>query len=212
VTDGDDRTTVLLVRHGETDWNREGRILGQAPVPVNDRGRKQARRLGRVLADEYEIDRMVGSDLRRTRETAALVSDAGVGIEPTFERDWRERDVGTHQGLPRAWRNRQYPAHAFESGAIALEAQPERGERLLDAYERVVEHWERLCADAGPGTVLVVTHGGPITGILGHLKGDDLMTTIAEHTVTPCSLTEIRLGNDVTIRRETEQVIRPVEE
>lgn len=197
-----DRTTVVLVRHGETDWNREGRTMGIAPVPLNDRGREQARRLGERLVSTYDISRVVASDLRRARETAALLVGAGVDATPEFDPGWRERDVGIYQGMEKATLDEQFPAFAFENGIMALEERPPDGECLLDAYERVVDSWERLCASADGETVLVVTHGGPITGVLAHVNGDDLLSAIEGYTVDNCSLTEIQVGEETAVRRE----------
>ena len=60
---------IVVLRHGETAWNDEGRMQGWAPVPLNETGREQATAAGRHLADEYEFDAVYASDLERTRET-----------------------------------------------------------------------------------------------------------------------------------------------
>ncbi|MFC7197079.1 histidine phosphatase family protein [Halosimplex aquaticum] len=65
--------TLLLVRHGQTTWNRDGRIQGWADSTLTERGREQARALGSHLSAEYDVDRLVASDLRRTRETVGLL-------------------------------------------------------------------------------------------------------------------------------------------
>ena len=67
--------TLLLVRHGETDWNRERRWQGHADPPLNDTGRTQARELARQLAD-VPLEAVYASDLRRARDTAAVVAEA----------------------------------------------------------------------------------------------------------------------------------------
>ena len=84
-------TTVVAVRHGETEWNRTSRMQGWAHVSLNERGREQAHRVGTHLAAEYDFDRVVASDIQRVRETTAHVRDAGVAPEPTFDPGWRER-------------------------------------------------------------------------------------------------------------------------
>jgi len=185
-------TTVLLVRHGETDWNRESRMQGWAPTGLNDRGHEQARRAGESIAAEYDVDRIVASDLCRTRETTAGIREAGVDAEVRFDRGWRERALGVYQGFTRTELTDRFPAFAFSNGALTLEEQPEGGESFGEMYGRVEEAWEQLLADTIDGeTVLVVTHGGPITIVLAVLNGDDLMTAVQTYGVSNCGLTEI---------------------
>jgi len=192
-------TTVLLVRHGETAWNREGRMQGWAPTGLNERGHEQAHRLGAALTEEYEIDRIVASDLCRTRETTAGIRDGGVDADATFDRGWRERGLGVYQGFTRAELNDRFPAFALHNGAVALEERPEGGESFADMYGRVRDAWERLLADAGEETVLVVTHGGPITMVLAIMEGVDLLAAVGRYGVSNCGLTEIE---DAEIRRQ----------
>lgn len=199
-------TTVVLVRHGETDWNREGRLQGWAPVSLNDRGRKQVRKLGEKLTDSYEFDRVVASDLCRTRETTRLLREAGVEPEPTFARGWRERGLGVYQGFTRTQLEDKFPAFRLDSGADCLRHEPEGGERLLDACERVRENWEQLCADASGETTLVVTHGGPMTVLLAHLNDQDILTAITDHSIDNCALLEIAVGEESRVRREAQPV------
>lgn len=135
-------TTLLLVRHGETDWNAERRWQGHTDVPLNERGRKQARALAEQIAAE-PVDAVYSSDLRRARDTAAAVADR-LGLPVTVDPDLREIDVGSREGLTgdevgdRAWDGEPHAAH---------------GERVLRAIGRI--------AAAHPtGRVLVVAHGG----------------------------------------------------
>lgn len=187
-------TTVLLVRHGETTWNRERRVQGWAPTSLTDRGRRQARAVGRHVAAEYDVDRMRASDLTRTRETARLVARA-VGVEPVFDRAWRERDFGVYQGLDYEALFDGHPEFAVdEVGYRAVEATPEGGESVLDLRERVLAGWRDLLADAGRGdVVLVVTHGGPLCHLLGHLKGLGPVASIAEGSPDNCAISEVRV-------------------
>jgi probable phosphoglycerate mutase len=202
----DDETRILLVRHGETEWNREDRIQGWAPSALTETGKEQARRLGRHLAETYDVDRVVASDLRRTRETAALVRQAGVSAEPTFQRAWRERDFGRLQGLRKQELFEGHPEYAATSGTLAIDARPPGGERLRDVRERVMDGWEHLCAEAAGETVLVVTHGGPIYIVLGALNGQDILTAVLDHSQKNCAVNEVVLGDGADIVRHNESV------
>jgi probable phosphoglycerate mutase len=165
-------TSLVLLRHGETDWNATRRLQGWAPVPLNERGREQAAAAAEHLADEYDVDRVLASDLRRTRETARPVC-AAVGREATFESAWRERGVGVYQGLDYEDFLDGYPEFDVEqSGTAAVRARPEGGESVLDLRERVLDRWNALLdASDAEETVLVVTHGGPIYTIFNAVRG-----------------------------------------
>src|SRR5437660_3083754 len=90
-------TTLILARHGETDWNRDGRFQGHADPPLNNRGREQAYALADAVADE-RIEAVYASDLRRAHETAQIVA-ARKGLDVVIDPDLRERDVGEWSGL-----------------------------------------------------------------------------------------------------------------
>ncbi|WP_436902248.1 histidine phosphatase family protein [Halovenus halobia] len=190
---------TLLVRHGETDWNREGRLQGWAPTPLNERGREQARRLGVELAEQYDIDRIVASDTTRTRETTAGIRDAGIDPDPEFTEAWRERGLGVYQGFTWGDLEGRFPAFEYSNGLLALEDEPEGGESLIDLYERVYAAWADVTADAD-GTTLVVTHGGPITVVLAMLQDLDIPAAIEQYSINNCAVTEIGLPEERIVR------------
>ncbi|WP_336001526.1 histidine phosphatase family protein [Halorientalis halophila] len=190
-------TTVVALRHGETEWNREGRIQGWAASPLNDRGRRQARAAGRHLADAYDFDRILASDLRRTRETTAQLRDVGPFPEPEFTRGWRERSFGEFQGLTYEQVFGEFPEHRGSIGMLGLESCPTGGESLLQARERVLVAWDDLLEQAGPDEeVLVVTHGGPIYVLLAHVRGTDLPTAISTLSQRNCAVNELRYDDE----------------
>jgi len=190
-------TTVVVLRHGETDWNRDRRIQGWAAAPLNDRGRRQARAAGRHLATAYDVDRLVASDLRRTRETTAELRNVATFPEPTFDRGWRERSFGVFQGLPYEEVFGRFPEHNASNGMLALEATPECGESLVEAHERVLTAWEETLATAAPDeTVLVVTHGGPIYLMLAAIRGLDLPAVLSSFSQGNCAVNEFRHDHD----------------
>lgn len=207
-------TTVLLLRHGETDWNRNRRVQGWAATGLNARGREQARAAGRWLAGTYELDRIVASDLRRTRETAATLRDAAADPlpEPEFVTDWRERSFGVFQGLTYEEVFAEFPEHNASEGLVGVEATPDGGESLLDLRERVLDGWETLLADHDDGdTVLVVTHGGPIYVLLAHLRNVDLPTALGELSQDNCAVNELRhdrATGDTTVHTENDTSYR----
>jgi probable phosphoglycerate mutase len=186
-------TTLLLLRHGETTWNRQNRMQGWAPVGLTDRGHEQARRVGRLVAGEYDPQRLVSSDLVRARETTAgllSAADPALDLEPAFEPAWRERGLGDLQGLTVEALFGGFPEYSVrESGVAALEARPPNGESVLDLRERVLAAWAEL-VEAGTDT-LVVTHGGPIATVLGQLRGQDALAGTLDNWAENGSLIEV---------------------
>jgi probable phosphoglycerate mutase len=159
-------TTLLLARHGETDWNRELRLQGHADPPLNDLGRTQARELARHVAAEG-VTAIYCSDLRRAHETARIVGTA-IGVEVTVVRGLREIDVGSWSGLTRDEIAERFP----EGFARWLGgAQGHDGESRDELRTRVVEAAERIVAAHPGGRVLLVTHGGALRALLTHAAG-----------------------------------------
>ncbi|MCU4974205.1 histidine phosphatase family protein [Halobacteria archaeon AArc-m2/3/4] len=189
-------TTIVIVRHGETTWNRQQRLQGWAPTPLTDLGREQAGQLGAALTEGYDIDRILSSDLYRTEETVEILRehfDAPV----TFESAWRERDIGIYQGLQFDELLERFPEHDLgETGSEAAYRRTESGERLVDVRDRVLERWETILAGCESGeTILIVTHGGPIRLLLGYLKDIDIAESIMEQSQENCSINEFEFDH-----------------
>ncbi|WP_436930080.1 histidine phosphatase family protein [Halosimplex halobium] len=182
---------VLLVRHGETTWNRDGRIQGWADATLTAAGREQARAVGDRLADAHDLDRLVVSDLKRTLETASLLRAAGVAAEPERARAWRERDFGELQGLTRTAIATRHPEYHREGSLLAVRS-VEGGESLSAFETRVLEGWERLVEELEGGeTAAVVTHGGPIRAVLAAVTGRELAALAPEFSPANCGVTEL---------------------
>ena len=180
---------IVLLRHGETAWNDEGRMQGWAPVPLNETGREQATAAGRYLAAEYEFDAVYASDLERTRETTERVAAELPATDIAYDPAFRERDIGIYQGLSYETVFAEYPRFALgDAAAEAAAATPESGESLLDMHERVTTGIDRV-ASADHDTVLVVTHGGPIHFLLGHVRGLDTRDAFLDHSMANCGVT-----------------------
>jgi probable phosphoglycerate mutase len=186
-------TRVVAVRHGETDWNRNGRMQGWAPTKLNETGREQAESAGRWLATQYDIDTVYASDLDRTAETAELLLEAfDDDFDVTYEPHWRERDIGVYQGFEYHEVQERFPK--FSLGEAAYEAAmavPEGGESLRDLADRVTERLDQMVADHEGETVLVVTHGGPLHVMLGYAKDLPLHEGLKRHHQDNCGVNEL---------------------
>lgn len=206
---------MVAVRHGATDWNANRRFQGWAAVGLNERGRRQARALGEHVAETYDVDRLLASDLRRTRETTALLREAGVDPEPTFEATWRERGLGIYQGLTYEDLYGTHPEFDPSNGLLGLESRPEGGESLVDLYRRVREGWTDLTAALDGETVLLVTHGGPLHVLHGLVADEDLRTALGNHSHGNCALSAFRVDEDgeaVEVRCKNETAWAPLSE
>lgn len=154
-------TTILLARHGESDWNRERRWQGHADRPLTERGREQAAALAVRLRD-VDLDAVYSSDLERARETAAAVGrEQGLGVRVLAE--LREVDVGSWSGLTRAEAEERFPAdfQRWQAGGSGWRD----GETYADMSARIVGAIGQIVRDHPDGCVLGVTHGGPIRAI-----------------------------------------------
>ena len=141
---------LILVRHGETDWNRDRRYQGHADPPLNDAGRVQAEQLAESL-ETLELDAIYTSDLRRAAETAEIIG-AGRGIPIVHDPGLREIDVGSWSGLTREEIEERFPGAAEHDGES-------RDQHPSTACERQ--------SSASPPQhagerVLIVSHGGSI--------------------------------------------------
>ena len=152
-------TELLVIRHGETDWNRQHRFQGQIDVPLNDVGLAQAGRLGRRLADE-PVDVLISSDLQRARSTADAVAQVR-GLQPLIDPLWREQGFGVLEGLDVGTiRTRHADLWSAWTRHECDYALPGGGESNFDFHARVMRAMHALLASHAGRRVVVVTHGG----------------------------------------------------
>jgi len=148
-------TEFLLVRHGETDWNRDGRLQGHADPSLNEAGRAQARELARRL-NELEFDAAYTSDLRRATETAEIIL-AGRRTPLTREAGLREIDVGSWSGLTRPEIEERFPGMHEHDG----ESRDAHLERVLRTVQEIARRHQGE-------RVLIVSHGGSLRALRRH--------------------------------------------
>jgi broad specificity phosphatase PhoE len=163
-------TTILIARHGQSDWNQEKRWQGHADRPLTERGREQAQALAERVA-HIELDAVYSSDLQRARDTAAVVAESQ-GLELRQLPELREVDVGSWSGLTRAEAEERFP----EGFARWRDGYPgwKDGETYEAMTDRVLGAVDELATDHEGGRVLVVSHGGPIRAIHAAALGLDV--------------------------------------
>ena len=151
-------TEFILIRHGETEWNRSGRIQGHGDSLLTELGMAQAEATAQRLAQE-RIDHVYASDLGRAFRTAQIIA-AACGKSILQDPRLRERCYGAGEGMARVEFDSLYP-QAFSR---ARETDPDYaipgGESRRQLFDRVLAAFEALAAQHSGSRVLVVTHGG----------------------------------------------------
>lgn len=163
---------LTLVRHGETDWNRDRRIQGSTDIPLNDTGRGQARQAAarlRAEADPAHPLVVVSSDLSRARETAEIIAAELGAPAPQTYRQLRERSYGEAEGVDaREFFSRWGDAHLAE--VPGAEPHDVLRARALEALRLAAADLRRRTAPAA-ASLVVVTHGALIREVLRHATG-----------------------------------------
>ena len=167
-------TRLLVIRHGETDWNATQRIQGHTDIPLNAKGQEQALRLARTLAPRESIAALYSSDLSRARQTAQPLADA-TGA-PLYEHvGLRERGFGdfegarfeditrTHPDAAEAWRRR-----------VPDWAPPGGGESLTAMRARILAAVNDIAACHGGEQIALIAHGGVLDMCYRLATGQDL--------------------------------------
>jgi broad specificity phosphatase PhoE len=181
---------LTLVRHGRTETNAAGLLLGRADPPLDDVGRAQvdavAARLGSPLG------MIVSSPLRRARETAARLAagpDHGVPVDVVVDERWIELDYGAYEGVPFG----DVPVDVWAHWRTDPSYAPPDGESLGTLAARVAQACESLVDLARNGEVVVVTHVSPIKAALAWALGVGVEISWRTY-VAPASITRIAVG------------------
>lgn len=199
---GAEGTELIVLRHGETDWNKERRIQGQTDIPLNARGRQQAEaaatRLSERAADYRlsaeagrESPRLVSSDLLRCRQTAEPIARArDLAVE--WVPGWRERHYGVFQGLTRHDIRREHAELHSRWQAREPDFSLPGGESLRAFHARVASALTDLLTRHAGRTVVLVTHGG-VLDILYLMARDWPIEAARDVEVPNASLNRLRL-------------------
>ena len=176
---------LIVVRHGRTEANATGRLLGRLDLPLDELGRRQATALAEAVGP---VDRVVSSPLLRTRQTAEAFVDSSGDIE--LDDRFLELDYGTYDGMPL----RDVPPEIWQEWRRDPSFAPPGGESLLALRSRVELGLEALSEAARTTDVVIVTHVSPlkaaVTWALG--VGDDVTWRMR---VSPASISRIAISD-----------------
>lgn len=165
---------LILVRHGETDWNRESRFQGQIDVPLNDNGREQARKAADLLAS-VEIDFALSSPMARPKETAEIILERHPNVNLELDVRFAEIGHGLWEGKLETEIRSEYSDLLDRWKTDPETVQMPEGENLQQVFDRVIPAWQDMVKTYSKGdrplTGLVVGHDAVNKAILCHLCG-----------------------------------------
>lgn len=197
---------LYVIRHGETDWNREHRVQGRTDIPLNDYGRRLARETAEGMR-EIPIDLGFTSPLLRARETAEIILE-GRGVELTADERIQEICFGRYEGMYCGGEQKDPESEAFNRffGDTAAYVPPEGAESVEELYERTGDFLREICIrrDLAEKNILISTHGAAMTALLNRIRGNLSVAHFWKDEVPPnCSVTmvEVKDGN-MTVKRE----------
>jgi broad specificity phosphatase PhoE len=156
---------LLLIRHAESEGNRDQIFTATPSVPLTERGRLQAAAAGQWIRERYDAIRVVSSPYTRARETAAIVADV-LQVQIIVEEDLRERDYGLLAGQAYAT-----PRPGYDRERYWL-WRPAGGETLEEVLVRVGAVLDRVAAEAADHDVVVVSHGAVMMAAQRHVTGN----------------------------------------
>jgi len=163
---------LLLVRHGDTEFNSSHRFMGCSDIELSPEGQHQIERLRDYLADD-KIDAIYASDLTRTITTADILNaKRNLRVIPCPE--LREMDYGLCEGLTFREINENYPEVAEKCAYFNVSLEFPEGEAFKDFAKRTITFLERLKTHKPADTILVVSHNGPLKNLVCHFLGIDL--------------------------------------
>jgi 2,3-bisphosphoglycerate-dependent phosphoglycerate mutase len=165
---------LILLRHGQSQWNLENRFTGWVDVPLSSKGEEEARAAGKKLRGR-RIDVLYTSSLKRAIDTATIALEtAGIAPPPTVrDAALNERMYGDLQGLNKAEAATRWGAAQVKLWRRSYDVRPPGGESLADTAARVLPYWDaHILPDLRAGkNVLVAAHGNSLRALVMHLDG-----------------------------------------
>jgi alpha-ribazole phosphatase len=161
-------TEIILIRHGETDWNIEGRYQGQSDVPLNQNGIQQAKEMANRIR-HYQFNAIISSDLSRAKQTAEILSET---CESPLQIDPRLREInqGEWEGMLYADIRSRYSKAFEERLHNPLDVAPPGGETVGQVRDRVLEAIQEIVEQFPDGIVAIVSHGLSLAIIKVHFN------------------------------------------
>lgn len=153
---------ICIIRHGETDWVKAGRIQGREDIPLNEMGIQQSEKVAQYL-ENYQWHEIITSPLSRTKQTAGIIAEK-IGITTIHDEiDFIERDYGKASGLSAEVRKATYPDGNYED----MEDWNILQKRVFGALSKYIQKYNDK-------NIIIVSHGGSINSILATLSNHEI--------------------------------------
>jgi len=185
-------TRLIIVRHGETKWNKEKRAMGQTDIPLSREGIKQAEKVALRLKNK-KIDLIVTSKLIRAIKTAEIINKYH-NLKIEKYKDFNERVFGTFEGMLRKEIYKKYPKFYDKKEEDYYHMKFPKGENLAELEKRAIKKLKEVLKKNKGKTILLVTHGGVKMVIMVNFFKKDI-NDIRKKYINPTSFTEILFRN-----------------
>ncbi|WP_238524757.1 alpha-ribazole phosphatase [Halanaerobium hydrogeniformans] len=189
-------TKMLLIRHGETDWNKELIFQGHSDTELNEKGIKNAKKNAELLKD-LNYDYIYCSDLKRAKDTAGFIADK-LNKKIIESKEIRELDFGKWEGLDFKSIEEKYPDEFKAWQEDFLKNNPPGGEKISDFTERVNRFFKSVLKKHRDKKIIVVTHGGVIKTYLTEIMAVP-KKRFWQFQIENNSLTEIKFTGEVAV-------------
>lgn len=183
-------TTLLLVRHGQSEANLAGIYVGQTESPLSELGQQQAEATAEYLAENYRIDKVYASDLSRAYVTGKAAADK-LGLTVEKDPELREINAGDWEGVPFETLIAKDEAYRVWRTDIGAAVCP-NGESVQELQERIVAAIKRIAEDNKGKTILIATHATPIRALECYCKGKDVTEMQGIPWVSNASVTTVK--------------------
>jgi len=159
---------LWLIRHGQTDWNVEGRFQGSADIPLNGTGIKQAETLAKNL-NGHAFAAIYSSDLKRAKRTAEAISEV-LNINVQTDKRIREISQGDWEGVLFTDINEQYPQELLQRKSDPVNFRPPGGETVKEVFQRACDFIDEIAKQYTDNKVIIVSHGLTLSTLICKAK------------------------------------------
>ncbi len=193
-------TTIIAIRHGETEWNKVGKQQGHLNSDLSGLGILQAKAMAGELV-KFQIDHFYSSDLGRAVQTSSIISET-IGLEFISDKRLRERNLGILQGLTKREFEEKHPDDSARMKSNDPDYRIPDGESIHDRFRRTVSCIEDLSRQHSGKTILVVAHGGVLMSFI-HKALDIPLTSKRNFSLFNGSINTFSIFDDGIWRLDT---------